>query len=297
MHMPNRTAKFVSAIFASLLGSTPLTTISFSAAANCLSGPKDEAPEGSHWYYRIDHPSTRHCWYLRHEGEKLSQLSAKPAPSKAEPAVQRSVADAHAELPLPQMRIEQETGVAGQHTPATSANAVSPENNQLANSPDANARASVIASRWPEPLGVSSSAGPAPVAGNPGATMQPNSQATPSPVAAMVPLAAADSSSENLPRSILMLLIAVIGALSFAGLLGSTIFRFGGTRRVERPAVRGDRRAIWDSIVPDRPLSSAHPDSNPGMPRVAIPRDPRAADDPNRRVAEMLARLSRSAAN
>jgi hypothetical protein len=296
MHMPNRTAKFVSAVFASLLAGAPLATISYSAAADCLSGPKDDAPEGSHWYYRIDHPSSRHCWYLRREGEKLSQLSAKPAPSKAEPAMQRSVADARAELPLPQTRVEQNTGVAGQHTPATSAYAVSPDNNQLANSPDANARASVIASRWPEPSGVSSSAGPTPVAGNPGATMQPNSQAT-YPPPAIVPLAAADSSSENLPRSILMLLIAVIGALSFAGLLGSTIFRFGGTRRAERPAVRDDRRAIWNSIVPDRAPSSAHPSSDPEMRRVAIPRDPRAADDPNRRVAEMLARLSRSAAN
>jgi len=295
--MSNRTAKFVSAIFASLLAGTPLTTVSYSAAANCLSGPKDEAPEGSHWYYRIDHPSNRHCWYLRREGEKPSQLSAKPAPSKAEPAMQRSVADARAELPLPQMRIDQETGLAGQHTPATSANAVSPENNQLADPQNTNPRASVIASRWPEPSGVSSSAGPAPVAGNPGATMQLNSQATQPPVAAMVPLAAADSSSENLPRSILMLLIAIIGALSFAGLLGSTIFRFGGTRRVERPAVRGDRRAIWDSIVADRSPSSAHPSSDPRMPGVDIPRDPRAADDPNRRVTEMLARLSRSAAN
>jgi hypothetical protein len=297
MHMPNRTAKFVSAIFASLLAGTPLATISYGAAADCLSGPKDDAPEGSHWYYRIEHPSNRHCWYLRREGEKPSQLSARPAPSKTEPAMQRSVADARAELPLPQMRLEQETGISGQHPPVTSADAVSPENNQLANSPDVNARASVIASRWPEPSGVSSSAGPAPAAGNPGATTQPNSQATQPPVAAVVPLAAADSSSENLPRSILMLLIAVIGALSFAGLLGSTIFRFGGRRRVERPAVRGDRRAIWDSIVPDRSPSSAGPGSNPRMPGIAIPRDPRAADDPNRRVAEMLARLSRSAAN
>ena len=294
--MPNRTAKFVSAIFASMLGGIPLTTISYGAAADCLSGPKEQTPDGSHWHYRIEHPSNRHCWYLRHESEKLSQLS-KPASSTTEPAMQRSVADAHAELSMPQTRVEQETGLAGQHPAATSANPVSPENNQLANSPDDNARASVVAARWPEPSGVSSSAGPAPVAGNPGVTVQPNSQATQPPVAAVVPLVAANSPSENLPRSILMLLIAIIGSMSFAGLLGSTIFRFGGMRRVERPAIRSDRRAIWDSIVPNRPPPSAHPGSNPRMPGVAVPRDPRAADDPNRRVAEMLARLSRSAAN
>jgi hypothetical protein len=32
------------------------------------------------------------------------------------------------------------------------------------------------------------------------------------------------------------------------------------------------------------------------MPEGNLPRDPRAADDPDRRIAEMLARLSRSAA-
>jgi len=60
-----------------------------------------------------------------------------------------------------------------------------------------------------------------------------------------------------------MLLIVILGALSIAGLIGSAIIRFGGTRQVGRRDMRGD---------------------------------PRAADDPNRRIAEMLARLSRTAA-
>ena len=49
MHMPNRTAKFVSAIFASILAGAPLTTISHSAtvaADDCLSGPKGQTPAG-----------------------------------------------------------------------------------------------------------------------------------------------------------------------------------------------------------------------------------------------------------
>src|SRR6266481_877165 len=114
--MPNRTAKFASAIFAGLLAGTPLTTISHSAAAaaeECLSGPNDKALGGGHWYYRIDRATNRHCWYQRDEGEKRSQLtppnsaaSARPATPKPAPAAQRSVADAHAELPW-QSRIEQ----------------------------------------------------------------------------------------------------------------------------------------------------------------------------------------------
>src|SRR5258708_1330298 len=60
---------------------------------------------GRHWYYRIDRPTNRHCWYLRDEGEKLAQSAPpnsspapKPVSPKPEPAMQRSVSDAHAEL-------------------------------------------------------------------------------------------------------------------------------------------------------------------------------------------------------
>ncbi|WP_291575505.1 hypothetical protein [Bradyrhizobium sp.] len=295
--MPNRTAKFASAIFASLFAGLPLTTISYGAAADCLSEPKDQVPEGSHWYYRIDHPSNRHCWYLRREGEKSSQLTARPAPSKAEPSVRDSIADARAELP-PQTRVEHKTEASvWPPVPAAPASAAGPENSPLANPPDANARPSVVASRWPEPSSVESSASPALAVENPGVTAPSNSPTTRPPVAAAaVSLAAADSSSsEKQSRSILMLLIAVVGALSFAGLMGRAIFRFNlRRRRARQRVVRGDRRAIWDSIVTDRPPRPAH--AMPDSPIPRAPRDPRAADDPNRRIAEMLERLSRSAA-
>ena len=78
--MQNRTAKFVSAIFASLLAGTPLTTVSHGAvpaADDCLSKPKGLAPEGSHWYYRIDRATKRHCWYLGDQREKLSRPGHK----------------------------------------------------------------------------------------------------------------------------------------------------------------------------------------------------------------------------
>jgi hypothetical protein len=104
--MSNRAAKFVSAIFASLLAGAPLTTVSYSAADDCLSGPKDETPEGSHWYYRIDRATKRHCWYLREQIGKPLQITApisppsvKPVSPKAEATPQRSIANARAELP------------------------------------------------------------------------------------------------------------------------------------------------------------------------------------------------------
>src|ERR1700676_895590 len=116
MHMSSRTAKFLSAVFASFLIGTPLATLSHSAARasdDCLAGPKkDQTPQGAHWYYRIDHATKRNCWYLGEERETLSQntapkrsQSAPPVSPKPEPTMQPSIADAHAEW-SPQTRIE-----------------------------------------------------------------------------------------------------------------------------------------------------------------------------------------------
>jgi hypothetical protein len=264
MHMPSRTTKFVSAAFAGILAGVPLTTASNSAAPaidNCLSSPKNQAPQGSHWYYRIEHPTQRHCWYLKDESEKLSQAVSPNSP-KAEPAMQHSIANAHAELTSPPVRIEQATNAATAQPTPMPANATALENNQLAAPRDANTQLSAVASRWPEPSDMGSSASPGPAASNPGATVQSNKVTRP-PAIAAVTLAAADASSAKQSGAAHMLLIVILGALSIAGLIGSAVLRFGGTR----PAGGRDMRG-----------------------------DPRAADDPSRRIAEMMARLSRTAA-
>jgi hypothetical protein len=271
MHMPNRTAKFVSAVFASLVAGAPLATISHGAtpaADDCLAGPKEQTPQGGHWYYRIEHPSNRHCWYLRDENDKLSQVAVPNASAPVKPVapntattMQPSIANAHAELPV-QAPVGQDT-----------------DSGQPLNVADPNLPRSVVASRWLDPSSVSSSAAAGPTPVNPVAA-KPSNSAAPPPVVAAVPLAAADALPENAETpsgSIRMVLLAIIGALSLAGILGSAIFRFGGGRvRIARHDIRVDRRAIWDSAGTD----------------ARSP--PRAADDPNRRLAEMLARLSRS---
>ncbi len=300
--MSNRTAKFVSAIFASLIAGAPLATVSHGAvpaADDCLSAPRGQTPSGGHWYYRIDHATKRHCWYLGEEKEKLSRVAPKNSAPLAEPvspqqetATQQSIADAHAELPLPQTRVEQQT-IAGiwPPNPATAANVASAETSQRANAADVNMQRSVVASRWPEQSGVSSSASPEPTTGYSAATEQSNSEAAPPPAVAEVTLAAADSSSEKKSGSVQMLLLVIIGALALAGLIGSVIFKFGRT-----PARRG-RRAIWDAADTDRPSPTAYLRADVSMRRVDIPLKSHAADDPNDRIAEMLAQLSRSAAN
>ena len=303
--MQNRTAKFVSAIFASLLAGMPLTTASHGAvpaADDCLSKPKGLAPEGSHWYYRIDRTSKRHCWYLGDQREKLSHAkpqNSAPITDRASPqketATQRPVTDAYAELPLPQTRVEQQPSAsAWQRTPAATANMASIENGQPANAPDAKKQLSVIASRWPDPSGVISSVSPAPMTDNSDEASQLNTEQVPPPTGATS--AAADLSSEKQSGSVQMLLLVMMGALVLAGVMGSAIFRFSRFRQAGRRQTRNDRRAIWDSVDTDRRSPSAYPKADASIRRIDIPRELRQADDPDDRIAEMLARLSKGAA-
>jgi len=138
--MPSQNAKFVSAVFAGVLAGanfTPASSNSAHAEDNCLTAPNAQTPHGSHWYYRLEHGTKRHCWYLREESEARPQsqpesqsaaaisspqpapvkpapaptkpVPTKPAPAKADTATQGSVANARAELPWPQPRTAPET--------------------------------------------------------------------------------------------------------------------------------------------------------------------------------------------
>jgi hypothetical protein len=44
-------------------------------AKDCLAAPNSPAPEGSWWYYRLDWPTQRRCWYLRALGKAVQQTT------------------------------------------------------------------------------------------------------------------------------------------------------------------------------------------------------------------------------
>jgi len=319
--MPNRTAKFASAVIASVLASTALATASHGAtpaADNCLSGPKDQAPQGSHWYFRIEHPSNRHCWYLRGAHDAATQsaapdasaeapASANPAPPTTATAMPGSVANARAELPAPQARNDLGSNAATGQLPAAAARV---DNAPAANLTDANMLRSVVASRWPEQLAAASpDVSDASPDNSAGGTPSPPAATQPS-TAAAVPLASADASSEKQSGSTEMLIIAIVGALSVAGLAASAV-GYGGRRKLRLDQAQGDfkddfgadingetkgrRRAIWETTLTDRPLPSPFPAPVARRPNIGIPNELREADDPDDKIAEMLARLARSA--
>jgi hypothetical protein len=307
--MPHRAAKFALAAIASFLTSVSLATVSpgaTPAASDCLSGPKDQAPQGSHWHYRIEHPSNRHCWYLRGEHDAATPIaptnpsdsaSASANPMSPTTAMPGSIANAHAELASPQTRGDQGIDAATGQLPAATA---SVDSAPRANLPDANMLRSVVASRWPEQLAAASSTASDASPDNSAANAPPQAAAIEPSAAAVAPLTAADTTTEKQSGSTQMLIIGIVGALSLAGLAASAV-GYGGRRKnlfgeiqLESQSL-GNRRAIWETTLADRPLPSPFPAPAARRPNIGIPRELREADDPDDKIAEMLARLARSA--
>jgi hypothetical protein len=56
------------------------------AASECLSRPGGVAPRGSHWFYRLERPSGRRCWYLGAEGTKVRRATAAERKAALAPA-------------------------------------------------------------------------------------------------------------------------------------------------------------------------------------------------------------------
>lgn len=253
--MGNRTAKFISALVGSIIAGAPLAAVSqnapsaastastatastANAASDCLASPKGSAPQGQHWFYRVERATKRQCWYLRAEGAKegaqaTQNAQATPDTPNAAPAAPQSVQNAHAEYITPQ-----------QTSPAVSAPASAAAATQPApGTTDANAAQPAIATRWPDaaPASPAPQPSPATAAAPAAASVQPSAKPAASP--APVTLAAADAPADKPTGSVQMLLLVIGGALALAGLLASVIYRFAGGRARVQTA---DRRVNWD---------------------------------------------------
>jgi hypothetical protein len=220
--------------------------------------------------------------------------------------MRKSIADARAEFTAPRARLQDLTEPQTGAEPAAGA-----ASGERATAADAPPPLSNVASRWPESSGVTSSSAPRLAASEPSQSQPSPSQQppqiqapqvrkqTPKPAVTPVALAAADSLQERQSASTQMLLLTMAGALALAGITASLVFRLGRSRQA-LPEMRGDRRAIWDQVPAELKSPSMLPvDDIPiwrrDPPPGDLPKDPRAPDDPERRVTEMLARLARTA--
>ena len=359
--MSNRSARFVSAVIASILAGANFTAVAQNASAdsktagskpadtkagdtktvadNCLSGPKGSLPAGGHWYYHVDRATKRNCWYIGDDKGKTAKAApaaqdpssatgtADPAPPPQSASLRKSVADARAELTSPQTNVAQDT-TAGSGQQATRAANV--DNSPRAAAANADTQpSSTVSSRWPEASSVPPSGSFQLAAANASASAQADTQPAQAPPPTVTPAAPAASGSalDRQSYSTQMLLLVMISALALAGLVSAVILRIN---RARKPAdeFRSDWPAPWDSIhsdlapqpmfrleeAPTAPAEEAptrrehltrrehsmlreHPTRREHpVRRAAASHDPRAPDDPDRRIAEMLQRLARSAA-
>jgi hypothetical protein len=85
--MPGRLAASVPVIATLVLvaGGVEATT---ARAEDCLASPNSPAPKGSWWYYRLDSPTQRKCWYLRALGAPAQQTveRATGQPPRSDPS-------------------------------------------------------------------------------------------------------------------------------------------------------------------------------------------------------------------
>jgi hypothetical protein len=315
MQMPNQNAKFVSAVVAGVLaGANFIPALNHSAHAedSCLAAPNGQTPHGSHWRYRVERGTKRHCWYLRSESDAQSaaatpsapaSVPAKPVAPKATATAQDSVANARAELPWPQQPATT-PAPSGQSAPAVAAapapdlptsdsgQSAAPATSTATTGDAADTSQSTMTSRWPDQPNANASDDSSATTDDSNASLpplpattpaSPPAAAAPPPAATAPPVAAADAAStaSKPPGSMSMLLTIMISALALAGLVGGAILRFSGRKRADdEEEFDIDRRPAWDVEHTDHPLPY------PAAPYAAQPHPLAAARRPHQAHAQ-----------
>ena len=293
--MSNRSGKlFSTLLIASFAGGVLAITPQGPAHADdtCLSGPKATTPRGSHWYYRLEPGTKRHCWYLGEARGKTTQRTAakhsSPAPAPDKPAetsaatpLQPSVANARAEFDSATATPDQATA-----SPSPSDTTLS---NDAAQTADTSQQA--VATRWPDPAISVQPPQPAPVAPEKPASQLLGQRTEPGPAVPVVSAPVAEASSYSMP----MLLGGLAGALAFAGLLGFAVVKFGNLNRFGN--IRRRSESIWDAANVSQPPPWQRRDLD-AAPTPGI--DPlhrrREIEAQSRDILELLSRASRGAA-
>ena len=89
--MPSRLTGSIPFIATVLIAALSVgTSTSTARAKDCLAAPNSPAPEGSWWYYRLDWPTQRKCWYLRALGKPAQQTSERATTGSGQPVRPKS---------------------------------------------------------------------------------------------------------------------------------------------------------------------------------------------------------------
>jgi hypothetical protein len=295
-----------------------VVAISFSAttgdaADECLRGPNGPSPKGSHWYYRVDRSTGRHCWYLGAEGQRVRSVSEKTS-QQTRKRVTQHAQRAETTAPEPAVRSPAPPAVRSHAPPAvaetkTVASFFSQywaslfnggEPPKIAAAAEPKLAPAADASR-PAPSTVTSS-----YAQEPGQTDAQDemplvwpvlTEAEKAAAAAPTPRLVQTSVPTSLPASGLksQYMVAILaGALAIAGILMALVYRLGSIRFSRRQEQRQNPR--WDitnqvaarlPLAPP-PLAYADPIPRASAPvrRPVLPRRPAELDREGREPGE-----------
>jgi hypothetical protein len=222
------------------------------AADECLAAPNAAAPAGSHWYYRLERPTQRKCWYIGEAGRAVHSASPNlraaakpPAPPPAQVAVDQSTPSEPNE---PEMARTQSAWAPSNPAPTSAPDSPAAGEQVVAYRANVEARSPSAA---PQAAGAGDAAAPAPQAS----------------------AREAAKSAESKPSRMLLFVPA---ALAFAGVLARVIFSSAFGRRPTEEAEQvaglgagaaGSRHRLPPKLSP----GTAEPD-RPG-PQIEIPED------------------------
>jgi hypothetical protein len=284
------------------------------AADECLRGPNGPSPKGSHWYYRVERSSGRHCWYLGAEGQKVRSVSERTSqqtrkrvaqhsqqaqPSAPEPAVRS---------PAPPVVAETKTVASffSQYWASLFSGAEPPriaptEEPKLAPAADASRPApSTVTSNYAQEQGQTDAQDEMPLVWPVLTEAEKQAAGAPAPTAVPRPAQTSvqTSAQTSVPTSALKsqhMLAILAGALAVAGILMALVYRLGsirfGRRQEQRQSPRWDITTETTARLPmsaPLPLAYVDPAPRPKAPvrKPVLPRRPPELDREGREPGE-----------
>ena len=220
----------VPAILAIWLAMNCLTVQTSRAQFECLAKPNAVAPQGSHWYYRLDRATHRQCWYLAAAGARVLQ----PRPQHAASNPRQAAPTAISQVPEPRLV---EAVTPGRRAEAPNARA------------DVDEAPATLAVRWSDFSKSAVSLVPAPASTSSSyAQEQPTTTVAEDEMPLVWPILTPEELAQGTktpqpPISIWQLAAALCAALGLAALLAHAFLRLASARKRGQASVRDQRRA------------------------------------------------------
>jgi hypothetical protein len=246
------------------------------AAETCLAGPKGAAPQGSHWYYRLERDSQRKCWHLVQKDQK-GQRAAAPAEPQGD-------ADEEVEAAATPPAAKKSVGRVTEPAPKA---AQAPVTKDASDTTEATAPVP-----WPDPPAAMMPRVDAP---SPPAPAEQPQNDSPAPAAIVQqpvqqPVAAADSTATVAVTAGTSALQFVFVAIALLGLLACAMFYIAGARRRRTDVL--NKAQHLNALPAELPAAADAPTFQPLPPMDLMPRH----DDVEEAMQRFTERWKRRAA-